>query len=157
ITVMVEEDDPGNVHWRTPPEWCKRTVLRVRKPGNWSQCRPRVQVDAEDEAINQVWWSSKGQRLLWPQGLNLPPMPLLHGRKARNRVSWTVVKGKPMVKGGKDERLRVTAWDRTLEALDRMTSATDLDDLDGLYHRAALLVESLAMSEGLDPDSNPIK
>jgi hypothetical protein len=157
LSEMTEEDDPGNPHWRTPPEWCKRTVLRVRKPGNWAQCRPRVQIEAEDEAINQVWGSRGGQRLLWPAGLNLPPLPVLHGRKARSRVSWAVVGGKPVVKGGKDDGLRVTAWDRMLEALDRVSSATNFDDLDQLYQRAALLVESLAMSEGLDPDSNPIK
>ena len=158
LTVMVEEDDPGNPHWRTPAEWCKRTVLRIRKPGNWSQCRPRVQAEAEDEAINQVWWNSRGQGLFWPDGLKLESMPALHARKARNRVSWAVVAGKPVVKGGGEkDGMRVTAWDRTLEALDRMSSASDLDDLDGLYQRAVLLVESLAMSEGLDPDSNPIK
>jgi hypothetical protein len=157
LTEMIEEDDPGNCHWRTPPEWAKRTVLRVRKPGTWAQCRPRSQAEAEDEAINQLWWSRGGQRLLWPEGLNLPPMPLLHGRKARSRVSWAVVEGKPVVKGGQDDGLRVTAWDRALEALDRVGSAADPDDLDQLYQRAALLVDSLAMSEGLDPDSNPIK
>jgi hypothetical protein len=156
-TVMLEEDDPGNPHWRTPPEWCKATVLRVRKPGNWSQRRPPAQVEAEDEAINQVWWSGGGQRLLWSRGLRLEPMPLLHGRKARNRVSWAVVEGQPVVKGGDGDGLRVTAWDRTLEAIDRVASAPDLTDLDRIYHRALAVADSLAMSEGLDPDSNPIK
>ena len=155
--VMLEEDDPGNSHWRTPPEWCKATVLRIRKPGNWSQCRPRVQAEAEDEAINQVWWSSQGQRLFWPDGLKLEPMAVLHGRKARSRVSWAVVEGKPVVKGGEDDGWQVTAWDRTLEAIDQVGSASDLNDLERRYQRAALLVESLAMSEDLDPDSNPIK
>jgi hypothetical protein len=157
LTVMLEEDDPGNPHWRMPPEWCKATVLRIRKPGNWSQSRPRVQIEAEDEAINQVWWSRGGQRLLWAEGLKLEPMPILHGRKARNRVSWAVVEGNPVVKGGDEDGLRVVSWDRTLEAIDRVSSAPDLDDLDRLYHRAVLLVDSLAMSEGLNPDSNPIK
>jgi hypothetical protein len=157
LTVMQEEDDPGNPHWRTPPEWARTTVLRVRKPGNWAQRRPPGQVEAEDEVINQVHWSVGGQRLLWPEGLKLEPMPVLYGRKARNRVYWSVVDGQPVVKGGEDDGLRVVSWDRTLEAIDRVSSATDLDDLDRRYHRAAPLVESLAMSEGLDPDSNPIK
>jgi hypothetical protein len=61
------------------------------------------------------------------------------------------------VKGGEEDGLRVTAWDRALEAIDRMGSAPDLDDLDRLYRRAGLLVDSLAMSENLDPESNPIK
>jgi len=145
LTVMLEEDDPANPHWRTPPEWCKATVLRVRKPGTWAQRRPPGQVEAEDEAINQVG------------GLRLEPMPVLHGRKARNRVYWSVSEGKPVVKGGQDDGLRVVSWDRTLEAIDRLGSAADLDDLDRRYRRSAALVESLAMSEGLDPDSNPIK
>jgi hypothetical protein len=68
-----------------------------------------------------------------------------------------VVEGKPVVKGGEDDGLRVTAWDRTLEAIDRVGSAPDLTDLDRLYHKALSVVDSLAMSEGLDPDSNPIK
>jgi hypothetical protein len=156
-TVMVEEDDPGNVHWRTPPEWCKTTVLRVRKPGSWGQRRPPAQVEAEDEAINQVWWSKGGQRLLWPEGLKLEPMSILQGRKARKRVYWSVVDGQPVVKGGDEDGLRVNAWDRALEAIDGVSSAIDLEDLGFRYRRAAPLVESLAMSEGLDPDSNPIK
>src|SRR6185369_14385303 len=143
-------------HWRLPPEWAKRTVLRVRKPGTWALCRPRSQVEAEDEAINQVWSAKGGQRLLWREGLGLEPMPVLHGRKARNRVYWAVSEGRPVVKGGQDDGLRVTAWDRTLEAIDRLSSAPDLEDLDRLYRRAAPVVESLAMSEGLDPDSNPL-
>jgi hypothetical protein len=156
-TVMLEEDDPGNPHWRTPPEWCKATVLRVRKPGTWAQRRPPGQVEAEDEALNQVYWHQGGQRLLWPDGLKLDPMPVLHGRKARNRVYWAVVEGRPVVKGGEDDGLRVVSWDRTLEAIDRVSSAPDLDDLDRRYRKAAPLVESLAMSEGLDPDSNPLR
>jgi hypothetical protein len=84
-------------------------------------------------------------------------MPVLHGRKARNRVYWAVVEGQPVVKGGEDDGLRVVSWDRTLEAIDRVSSAPDLDDLDRRYRRAAPLVESLAMSEGLDPDSNPLR
>jgi hypothetical protein len=157
LTVMLEEDAPGNVHWRTPAEWCKATVLRVRKPGTWAQRRPPGQVEAEDEALNQVRWSAGGQQLLWPEGLRLDPMPVLHGRKARNRVYWAVVDGRPVVKGDQDEGLRVVSWDRALEAIDRVSSAPDIDDLDRRYRRAAPMVESLAMSEGLDPDSNPIK
>jgi hypothetical protein len=157
LTVMLEEDDPGNDHWRTPPGWCKATVLRVRKPGNWAQRRPPGQVEAEDEALNQVRWSSGGQQLLWPDGLKLDPMSILHGRKARNRVYWAVEEGRPVVKGGQDDGLLVVSWDRTLEAIDLLGSTTDLDDLDRRYGRAAPLVESLAMSEGLDPDSNPLK
>jgi hypothetical protein len=84
-------------------------------------------------------------------------MPVLHGRKARNRISWAVVEGKPVVKGDEEDGLRVTAWDRALEAVDRLAAATDLDDLDQLYDRASLLVDSLAMSEGLHLDRNPIK
>jgi hypothetical protein len=155
-TVMVEEGPPGD-DWRTPPEWCKATVIRVRKPGNWSQRRPPAQVEAEDEAINQVWWAKGRQGLLWPDGLRLEPMSILHGRKARKRVYWSVVDGQPVVKGGNEDGLRVHAWDRALEAIDGVGSATDLEDLDRRYRRAAAVVANLAMSEGLDPDSNPIK
>ena len=31
------------------PSGARPLVLRIRKPGNWSQCRPRVQAEAEDE------------------------------------------------------------------------------------------------------------
>ena len=157
LTVMQEEDNPSNYRWRTPPEWCRKTFYRIRKPGTWAQQRPPSQIEAEDEAINQVWWSSRGQRLFWPDGLKLEPMPILHGRKARSRVYWSVIEGQPTVKGAEDDGAEGDGMGPHPEAIDRVSSASDLEDLDRRYSRAAPVVESLAMSEGLDPDSNPLK
>jgi hypothetical protein len=156
-TVFTEEDDPRNVHWRSCPAWGKVAAARRRKPGFWPLTRPRQQVEAEDEAINQVWSAVGGQRLIWPEGLGLEPMPTLHARKARSRVYWAVIDDKPVVKGGHDDGLRVVIWDRTLEAIDRVATAPDLRELGRLHRRAVKVVEALALSEGLDPDGNPLK
>jgi hypothetical protein len=155
-TVMVQEQDPLDPHWRTPPDdWIKPTV-RKRKPSTWMQRRPREQIEAEDEAINQRWTHSHGQRLLWEDGLDLPPMPVLHGRKGRNRVYWTVIDGEPVLKGKEDDGLRVVAWDRCMEAIDAMGTAQDLESLDDRHQRAALLTRLLSQSEGWAEDGNAL-
>ena len=62
------------------------------------------------------------------------------------------------MKGGEDDGLAGRPPGiAPLEAIDQVGSASDPEDLERRYQRAALLVESLAMSEDLDPDSNPIK
>jgi hypothetical protein len=157
-TVMIQEQDPSDVHWRTPPgEWIEPTV-RNRKPSTWMQHRPRSQVEAEDEALNQRWTHNHGQRLLWPDGLDLPPMPTLHGRKRRNGVYWTVSNGLPELRGKVEEdSQRVVAWDRCLEAIDQMSVTQDLEELEDRFQRATLLARLLAQAEDLPEDSNPLK
>src|SRR5262249_39279249 len=67
------------------PWWEVPEVIH-RKPSAWSQHRPRQQVEAEDEALNQVWWSSRGQLLMWSDGLALETMNVLRDRQDRKRV-----------------------------------------------------------------------
>jgi hypothetical protein len=153
-TISLDEDVPRDCHWRS---WPTATVVRERKPGTWALRRPPPQAEAEDEALNQTWPASGGQRLLWREGLGLEAMPVLYARKARGRVYWAVIDGQPVVKGGSDDGLRVVAWDRCLEAIDGVASAPDLNELDRRHRRADGLVDSVAMSEGLDPDTNPLR
>jgi uncharacterized protein (DUF3820 family) len=127
-----------------------------RRPSLWSQRRPREQVQAEDEAVNQVWNHVKGQLLLWPEGLGLPPMQVLHNRKDRKRTYWSVVNGEPTIRGqdAHTDVSRLLAWDTALEALDRMAGADDLGDLEDRYAEAVHLVRLLAQEENWDQDSN---
>jgi uncharacterized protein (DUF3820 family) len=127
-----------------------------RKPSAWSMSRPRAQVLAEDEALNQVWNHSGGQRVLWREGLGLPPLPVLHARKDRKRTYWSVIGGEPVIKGedADTEVPRLLQWDAVLEALDRLAGADDLDDLEARHAEAVRLVWLLAQDEGWNPDSN---
>jgi hypothetical protein len=156
-TQMFEEDDPKEVHWRTPPASWMKPTLRRRKPSTWMQHRPRQKVEAEDEALNQDWSHNHGQRLLWPDGLNLLPMSTLHGRKSRSRVYWSIINHQPVLRGDEDDGQRVTQWDRCLEAIDQMNVAQDLDDLEDRHECAALMARFLAQTEGWCEESNAFK
>jgi uncharacterized protein (DUF3820 family) len=129
-----------------------------RKPSVWSQRRPRQQVQAEDETLNQVWNHVHGQRLLWPEGLGLPPMPILHDRRDRKRTYWSVIDGEPVIKGedAHTDVGRLLAWDAALEALDEVGRAEDLVDLEHAHDQAIQAVEQLAQDEGWDPTSNAL-
>jgi uncharacterized protein (DUF3820 family) len=132
-----------------------------RKPSTWMMSRPRAQVQAEDEALNQVWSHAGGQRVLWHEGLGLPPLPVLHAKKERKRVYWGVIDGVgPVIKdGGEDpdtDVQRLLQWDVALEALDRLAGADDLDELEARHAEAVELVRLLAQDEGWDPDSNAL-
>jgi uncharacterized protein (DUF3820 family) len=118
-----------------------------RKPSGWSCSRPRAVGQAEDERFNQDH--------------GLPPMPVLHAKKERKRVFWSVLDGVgPVIKdGGEDpgtDISRLLQWDVALEALDRLAGADDLADLEARHAEAVELVRLLAHDEGWDPDSNAL-
>jgi uncharacterized protein (DUF3820 family) len=122
-----------------------------RKPSLWSQRRPRAQVAAEDELINQPRWHSGGQRLLWPAGLHLPPVCVLNDRRDRKRTYWSVVGGEPVIKGGDTDVGRLVTWDTVLEAIDQVGGAQDESDLEAAYDLALVLAGRLDQraAEGL--------
>jgi uncharacterized protein (DUF3820 family) len=137
-----------------------------RKPSAWMQCRPRPQTEAEDEAINQPHTDG---------GLALPPMPVLFARRDRKRVFWAVLKGdlcredgkvlvpknSPVIKGQDRDKKptdagRLRIWDDTMEAIDQVASATDLEELEYRHRRAYILLGFLAQTEDWNEDANPL-
>src|SRR5262249_50780495 len=129
-----------------------------RKPSAWSMSRPRVQEQAEDEVLNQAWHHAGGHRVLWREGLGLPPMPGLYARNDRKRTYCAVRDGERVVKGedADTDVPRLLQWDAVLEALDRLAGADDLEDLEARHAESMRLVELLARDEGWDPDSNTL-
>jgi uncharacterized protein (DUF3820 family) len=130
----------------------------ARKPSTWSMSRPKSQVQAEDESINQTWHHQRGQRLLWREGLGLPPMPVLHARRDRKRTYWSVIDGEPVIKGedAQTDVGRLLAWDAALEAVDEVGRAEDMLDLENAHDQALQAVEQLAREEHWDTTSNPL-
>jgi uncharacterized protein (DUF3820 family) len=129
-----------------------------RKPSAWSMSRPRAQVQAEDEALNQVWNRAGGQRLLFREGLDLPPVRVGQNRRDRNRAYWASTEAGPVLKGSDDTDVqRLKLWDSTLEALDAVGHAEDLLDLEDAYYRALRLTELLARDEHWDVSSNTLR
>jgi hypothetical protein len=129
-----------------------------RKPSAWTQRRPWQQIQAEEEALGQVWHHTGGQRLLWPEGLAEQPLAVSRDRQDRKRVYWAIVDGEPVVKGddAHSDVSRLQQWDYALEAIDSESAAQDLDDLEDRRGKAETLVRLLAQDEGWNPDSNAL-
>jgi uncharacterized protein (DUF3820 family) len=129
-----------------------------RKPSAWMMSRPRAQMQVEDEVLNQTWNHAGGQRVLWREGLGLPPLPVLYARKDRKATYWSVIDGEPVIKGedADTDVPRLLQWDAVLEALDRLAGADDLDDLEVRHVEAVELVRMLAQDEGWDLNCNAL-